>query len=348
MTKRNNYFKTFCKISKAFGTTLAKEKLLDLIVQSAIDTMEAKAACLFLADEEKDVFIPTAQKGLSENYLHASPIQAKRIVDEILKGGYLSFYDATTDSRLENLEEKKAEGIASILSVPIMVKEKAIGILSLYTAEHRNFSKDEIDFLAALADQGGIAIGRARLFERMSMNSMLFLDLASSINSTLDINQVLHILTAEICEALGMKGVLIGLLNHETGDLDLVASYGLSEEFQNKGPVSIEKSIAQALKGETVIVEDVATDDRLQYKEEIIKEGIVSILCVPIKVKEEVIGVMSLFNGTARKYPEDVIILVNALAYTGGLAIQNASMYLSLQEDKKSLEEDIWSHRSWF
>ena len=348
MTKRNNYFKIFCKISKAFGTTLSKEKLLDLIVHSAIDTMDAKAACLFLADEEKDVFVPMAQKGLSENYLHANPIRAKKIVDEILKEGYLVFYDATTDSRLENLEAKKTEGITSILSVPVMIKEKAIGILSLYTAKHRDFSKDEINFLAALADQGGIAIGRARLFERMSMNSMLFLDLTSSINSTLDINQVLHILTAEICEALGMKGVLIRLLNHETGNLDLVASYGLSEKFQNKGPVSIEKSIAQALKGETVIVEDVATDDRLQYKEEIIKEGVVSMLCVPIKAKEEVIGVMSLFSDATRKYPQDVIILVNALAHTGGLAIQNASMYLSLQEDKKSLEEDIWSHRSWF
>ncbi len=348
MAKKNNYFNTFCKISKAFGTTLAKERLLDLIIQSAIDTMEAKAACLFLADEEKDVFVPMAQKGLSDNYLHASPTQAKGIADEIIKGGYLSFYDATTDPRLEHLEAKKAEGIASILSVPVTVKDKTIGILSLYTAEHRNFSKDEIDFLSALADQGGIAIGRARLFERMRNNSLLFLDLASSINSTLDIKQVLHILTAETCEALGMKGVMLRLLNHKTGDLDLVASYGLSEEFQNKGPVSIPKSIAQALKGDTVVVEDVSTDNRLQSKEAIMKEGVVSMICVPIKVKEEVIGVMSLFSSAERQYPEDVIILVNALAHTGGLAIQNASMYLSLQEDKKSLEEDIWSYRSWF
>jgi GAF domain-containing protein len=348
MTKRNNFFKTFCKISKAFGTTLGKKKLLDLIVQSAIETMEAKAACLFLADEEKDMFVPMAQKGLSDNYLHANPLQAQRVVDEMLKEGHLSFHDATTDSRLENLEAKKAEGIASILSVPVMVKEKAIGVLSLYTAEHRDFSKDEIDFLSALAEQGGIAIEQSRLFERINKNSMLFLDLASSINSTLDIRKVLHILTAEIAEALGMKGVLIRLLNHETGNLDLVASYGLSEEFQNKGPVSIKKSIAQALKGETVIIEQVSKDNRLQYKEEILKEGVISMLCVPIKAREEVIGVMSLFSSTARRFPEDVIILVNALAHTGGLAIQNASMYLNLQEDKKSLEEDIWSYRSWF
>ena len=348
MAKKNNYFSAFCKISKAFGTTLDRGKLLDLIIQSAIDIMEAKAACLFLADEEKDVFVPVAQKGLSGNYLHASPLQAKKVVDDILKGGYLTFYDATTDPRLENLEAKKAEGIASILTVPVMVKKKTIGVLSLYTEEHRDFSKDEIDFLSALADQGGIAIEQSRLFERINQNSILFLDLASSINSTLDIKQVLHILTAETCEALKMKGVLIRLLNHETGNLDLVASYGLSEEFQNKGPVSIQKSIAQALNGETVIIEQVSKDNRLQYKEEILKEGVISMLCVPIKAREEVIGVMSLFSSASRKYPEDVIILVNALAHTGGLAIQNASMYLSLQEDKKSLEEDIWSYRSWF
>jgi GAF domain-containing protein len=310
--------------------------------------MDAKAACLFLADEEKDMFTPVTQKGLSENYLHANPIHAKKVVDEILKGGYLSFYDATTDSRLENLEAKKAEGIASILTVPVMVKEKTIGILSLYTAKHRDFSKDEIDFLSALADQGGIAIEQSRLFERINQNSMLFLDLASSINSTLDILQVLHILTAETCEALGMKGVLIRLLNHETGNLDLVASYGLSEKYQKKGPVLIKKNMAQALKGQTVIIEDVSSDKQLQYKAEIVKEGVVSMLRVPIKAREEVIGVMSLFSSTARRFPEDVIILVNALAHTGGLAIQNASMYLSLQEDKKSLEEDMWSHRSWF
>ena len=50
MAKGINYFKSFCKISKAFGTTLGKTELLDLIVASAIETMNAKAACLFMAD----------------------------------------------------------------------------------------------------------------------------------------------------------------------------------------------------------------------------------------------------------------------------------------------------------
>ena len=112
MTKEKDYFRTFCKVSKAFGTTLSKEKLLDLIVQSAIDTMDAKAACLFLAEAEKDIFVPVAQRGLSDNYLHQKPMKARKIVEEIIEGGHLHFSDATSDPRLEHHGEKKAEGIA--------------------------------------------------------------------------------------------------------------------------------------------------------------------------------------------------------------------------------------------
>jgi GAF domain-containing protein len=348
MAKEINYFKTFCKISKAFGTTLSKDKLLEMVVDSAIETMKAKAACLFLADEEKDLFIPVAQKGLSHNYLHAKPLHAKKIVSAILKGGYLAIRDATTDPRVENHEVKKAEGIASILDVPVMVQDKTIGVLALYTSEPRDFKADEIDFLTALAEQGGMAIEHARLLERIRKNSMLFLDLANNINATLDIKMILHILTADICEALGMKGVLIRLLNKDTGNLEMVASYGLSEAFLNKGPVSVRSTQDRAMKGETVVINDVRSDERVQYRDAVLKEGIASMLVVPIKARDEVIGLMRLCSGVKRDFPEDLIMLVNALAQTGGLAIQNASMYLALQSDMQDLKEEIWSHRSWF
>ncbi len=348
MTNKQDYFKTFCKVSRAFGTAMEKEKVLDLIVQSAIDTMDGKAACLFLADEEKDVFVPVAQKGLSEKYFHAKPMRAKKVVKDVLKGGYFAVRDATTDTRLENLDEKKAEGIASILVVPVMVKKKAIGVLSLYTAKTRDFTKDEAGFLTALAEQGGMAIEQARLLERIRKNSALFLDLASAINSSLDIKEIMHNMTADITKAFGMKGVSILLLNEDTDALNLVASYGLSEAFINKGPLSAEKSVVQTLKGETVVIKDVTTDKRIQYQKEMKKEKIVSMLSAPIKVREKVIGVMRLFSVVDREFPEDMITIVNALAHMGGLAIENASCYLTLQEDMKDLKKDLWSHRSWF
>lgn len=348
MSDEMNYFKTFCKVSKAFGMTLEKETILDLIVRSAVEAMGGKAACLFLADEERDIFIPVAQKGLSENYLHAQPMQAKRVVDNVLKGGFLSVRDATTDPRLENHEAKKNEGIASILVTPVMVRERAIGVLSLYTAFPRDFTLEDVDFLSALGEQGGMAIERAQLVERLKENSKLFYELASTINSSLDIKTILHIMTADIAEALNMKGALIRLLNQDTGSLDLVASYGLSEEFLYKGAVSTDDVVRRAVLGETVVIENILADHSLLSRNELIKEGIVSLLMVPIRSGDEVIGMIGLFSGVKQEFPEDTIRLVNALAHQGGLAIRNASVHLMLQMDKKSLEEDIWIHKSWF
>jgi GAF domain-containing protein len=310
--------------------------------------MAGTAACLFLADERQDLFIPMAQTGLSEGYLHASPIKARKVVAILEKEGYLSFPDATSDPRLEHHDAKKKEGIASILTVPVKIKDRTIGVLSLYSATRRDFEAQEIEFLQALADQGGIAIENNRLHRRMQKNAMLFLQLAFSINSSLDIKEVLSNMTLNICEALGMKGVLIRLLDEDTNQLKVVASHGLSDAFLEIGHVASTETAARALKGETIVISDATTDDRIVSQDAMKKEGIVSMIVTPIRTRDKVIGIMRLYSSVQREFPPDVMTMVEALAHQGGLAIQNASMYLKLQEDKKSLEEDIWSHRSWF
>ena len=348
MTRDTDYFKTFCRISKAFGTAITKQELLDLIVSSAIDTMDGKAACLFLQDRKKDVFVPVVQQGLSETYLHANPMQAKRIVDALGKKGYLAFPDATTDPRLENHAAKKADGIASLLTVPVTVKDHTIGVLSLYTGTRREFEPDETEFLQALAEHGGIAIEKTRLVNRLQKLSMLFLELSSSINSSLDIQEVLSNLTENICSTLGMKAALIRLLDEDSGSLKPVASHGLSDEFLEIGAITTTETATRALKGETIVISDATTDERIRFKDAMKSEGIVSMIVIPILARDKVIGVMRLYSDVQREFPLDLLVMVEALAHQGGLAIQNASMYLKLQEDKKCLEEDIWSYRSWF
>ncbi len=347
MTQKNDYFKTFCKVSRAFGTTLDKDELLELIVQSAIDTMKGRAACLWLVDEERDEFIPMAQKGLSKKYFKTA-LTLGKIVSVVMKEGYLHARDASTDPRLEQHEAKKAEGIASMLIVPVTVKRKVIGVLTLYTSKPKDFSKDEIEFMVALAEQGGMAIENARLFEKVIRNTKLFHDLAANINSTLDIKKIMNILSADVAGALGVKASSVRLLDEERENLELVASYGLSQKYLNKGPISGEKSISDALKGKPVVVKDISTDKGVQYRKEKEEEGIAAILSVPIKSKEEVIGVLRLYSGVPREFTDDEIMLVSALALQGGLAIQNASLYLMVQKDMKDLQDDIWSHRSWF
>lgn len=348
MTKQADYFKSFYTISQAFGTAATEEELLELVVQSAIDALDGKAACLYLADEHQDLFVAKAQRGLSENYLHASPIKAQKLLKFLLKDGHLAFEDATKDPRLENHEAKAKEGIASILTVPVRVKDRTIGVLSLYTAKKRKFPAAQIEFLDALADQGGVAIEKTRLLERIQSNALLFLDLASAINSTLDIKEVLNTLTVKVSERLGMKGAALRLLDEDSGSLKLVSSHGLSEGFLGVGRHTSTETSAAALRGETLIIEDVVSDKRVSFKEELAAEGIASMIITPISARDEIIGTLRLYSPVTRQYPEDMIIMVKALAHQGALAIQNASMYLKLQADQQALEADVWSHRSWF
>jgi len=348
MNTATDYFRTICRVSRAFGSALDRDELLHLVVASAIDTMRGKAACLFLEDPSQDIFLPVAQKGLSERYLHTPPGKARPLVDELLQHGHIAVRDAAGDPRSSHPEAKRQEGIASYLVVPVRDGRRVIGVLTLYTADPRDFDADEIAFLTALAEQGGMAIERGRLVGQLRRNAKLFHDLAAGINGTLDVRAIMEKLSRGLTEALGVKGATIRLLDEDRNTLRLVASFGLSEEFLNKGPVFADRSVSQSLKGETVLIPDASRDTRVQYPEAMRAEGIVSILSTPIRARDRVIGVLKLFTGAPREFHEDELTMVRALAHQGGLAIQNASVHMLLQQEMKELKDDIWSHRSWF
>jgi len=208
-----DYIKAISKVGRALGTTIERDKLLEMIVHSAVETMEAKAACLFLLDEAQGMYVPVAQKGLSKGYTHAGLKHVKTQIAELMKKGYIHYRDAATDPRSENRGQKKAEGIVSVLVVPVRVSDRFIGTLALYTAEARDFSKPEIEFLTVLAEQGGMAIEHARLIEGMRKNAQIFLDVATDVISSLDVKEILQTLTCSVAEAMGVKAVSIRLLD---------------------------------------------------------------------------------------------------------------------------------------
>ncbi|HEX7540391.1 MAG TPA: GAF domain-containing protein, partial [Syntrophales bacterium] len=76
--------------------------------------------------------------------------------------------------------------------------------------------------------------------------------------------------------------------------------------------------------------------------------GIVTILSVPIKSRDEVIGVLRLYSATAREFTEDDIQFVTAISYMGGVAIQNMNLFAMLKDDVKDLRENVWIFKSWF
>ncbi len=345
----SEYIKEIHKVSRVLGATNDREKLCQMIVESAVATMHAKGACLFLAsDENKTHYIVAAQTGLSKNYMHTAPGRTLPIMKMLKKNGYLHYRDAKNDDRLQNKESKIKEGIGSILVVPVIVRDEMMGCMSLYTSDIRDFSDKEIEFFTVLAELGGLSIAKADRIEKLRNATRIFLELAADITGSTDIKTILETLTKHVAASMNVKAASIRLLDENHATLRLAASYGLSEKYLNKGPISAEKSIAQALQGQPVVVKNAATDPGVQYREEKKEEGIVTILSVPIKSRDEVIGVLRLYSGTSRTFSEGEIQFVMALAYMGGVAIQNMQLCEMLKDDVKDLRENSWIFKSWF
>jgi len=348
MAHQANYFENLCRVSRAFGTTLKKNELLALIVDTAVEAMNAKAACLFLAGDDPDLYLPAAQKGLSADYPHTVPEKARDHLDELVKKGHLDIFDVAADPRAENRDAKIAEGIASLLVVPVMVHGRPIGVLALYTADRRQFSKTDVAFLTALADQGGIAVDRARLITHIRNNTRLFYDLSAGMNASLDVRQIMTTLTVDLCRVFKAKGVTVQLIDTDGGTLKPVSSSGLHSAFVEEVSGRLEKNVTDAMGGKTVVIQNAASDPGIPDPEVYKMEGIVTVISAPITSGDAVMGVLRLYFADPRDFYDDEILMITAFGHQAGLAIRNATCYIKIENDLKDLQNDIWSHRSWF
>ncbi len=348
MAEIQNFFQALRNISRTFNTSFDEHELVRLIVNTTIEFLNLKAASVYLTNELTNEIEPMYHKGLSEEYLQAGLTGPNLVVPVLRKNGYLFAQNATKDPQLNHHEAKAKEGIGSVLIVPVKAVDRIIGLISFYSSEQREFSFEDIDFLTALGEQAGYAIEHARLVERLQRNNRLLLDFTKNINSYLKLKNVLHILAADIADHLNVKGSSILLFDENREKLQFITGYGLSEEYTKRDRLVVEESVRETLAGNTVNIEDAQTDERVMYKDSKKKEGIVSILSVPIMAHSRILGALRLYSEIKRQFSEDEVMLIQSLAQIGGIAIQNATLYTKLKDDMKDLEEEIWIHRLWF
>ena len=121
------------------------------------------------------------------------------------------------------------------------------------------------------------------------------------------------------------------LINRKTNHLEVAASMGLSDTYRNKGPISAVESIPQSLEG-PVAISDVMDDPRIQYPEEAKKEGIDSILSVPVEAGGHVLGSLRVYAAKRWDFTLNDVNFVQAMACLTGMAI---SMARQLQGDER-------------
>ena len=159
-------------------------------------------------------------------------------------------------------------------------------------------------------------------------------EVARTVNSTLQLPEVLDLAVTYTARALGAKACSLRLLTPTREQLEISAVYGLSEAYVAKGPVRVSGSLvdAEALDGRSVQVFDAGQDPRLQYPEEAAREGIASILVVPVIARSEAIGVLRIYTSEPHEFGHREVEFAEIIANLTGLAIENAREYGALQE----------------
>jgi len=164
--------------------------------------------------------------------------------------------------------------------------------------------------------------------------------LSTLVAGEFSLQEVLDRLAEAAVKIVGVKACSIRLLDEDVGKLKMRSTYGLSEEYRNKGVVSKNDPVVKAaFAGEAVVLDDMRVDGRVKYKEATIKEGLVSQLTVAMLFKGQGIGVLRLYSPKPKRFWEEDIHLARAVASQCAIAITNARLYAKAIEGARMAEQ---------
>ncbi len=151
--------------------------------------------------------------------------------------------------------------------------------------------------------------------------------LTTAITECRDPEEIALFTTESVKTAFKAKGCALFLLKKKTTELELVASFGLSNEYLQKGPLHFMQSIEAALDAVPIAIYDVQDDPRIQYPDEAREEGISSLLGVPIVVHGKIIGALRLYTAEPWEFDYGDIAIVQAVAQICGMAMDMCRMH---------------------
>ena len=156
-------------------------------------------------------------------------------------------------------------------------------------------------------------------------------DVGQLLTSTLDFNEVLHILMSQIQKIMRVEAVSLLLVEKDTKDLIFEVALGIASDLMEKLKLPAGKGLVGwvAETGKPVLIPDVSTDDRFDRSFDE-STGFVtrSMLCVPLKIRNEVIGVIQALNhADGRPFNENNLYLLSSIAMYASISIEHASLY---------------------
>lgn len=201
-------FESLANVSRTINSTLNIDDALNAITHEACELMRAKMCSLMLLDETHEWLDLRASFGAGKNYVSKPRLNTEESLLGVVvrRKKPLQVENVQTSSRYQNVEVARQENLVSLLSVPLIFADQAIGALNVYTARPYHFSNEEVNILSALAELSAIAIEKARLYERI-------VDVEEQLRQNEKLS-VLGLLAAEVAHEIRNPLTVMKMLYH--------------------------------------------------------------------------------------------------------------------------------------
>jgi two-component sensor histidine kinase len=206
-----------------------------------------------------------------------------------------------------------------------------IGALNVQTRALHDFTPDQIELAALISDLAAGALDRALLYDNMNRQIGELTTLAKvseTVTSPIYLDEMLDLVVEMAAKVMGTPVCTLRLIDQARGELVVRAATSTIPAYQKKPPLQLGDGVTGwvARERKPVAVADIRTDPRYPFGEAARREGLVSMLSVPLIVREHVIGVLNCYTAEPHTFSEQEIALFSTLANQTALAIENAQL----------------------
>ena len=330
------------QVSNVIHSTLDSQEALQLIVSEAVRVMRASSGSLALINPTTNFLEIHAAQNLSSAARKIKLRVGEGITGWVARHGKSARVgDVTQDQRYVSVRGD----VSSELAVPLDVQGEVRGVLNVDSERTEAFSAEDQELLQELATQAAKVIHNTWLYEQLRLKAGLFESLASvsrTINSTLNLDEALRVITKEACELMRARMCSLMLLD-ESGDwLDLRASFGAGDAYIKKPRLSLEESLLGVVvrRQKPQQVANVQTDSRYQNVELARRESLVSLLSVPLIFSGQAIGTLNIYTARTYHFSNEEIKILSALAELSAIAIEKARLYERVVDVEEQLRQN--------
>ena len=333
------------RISASISNQLDLEAILKHIVEVVVEVTKADACLLYLLSDSQDELILRASKnphpkligritiGLGEGITGWVAQERTRVVIQS---------NANDDPRFKFFHNLPEDRYQAFVSVPIMAKKEVVGVINVQHKRPKRYQPDEIMLLSTIANQVGGAIENARLYDQMQRKA-LQVETLSQVSETVASNRlikdVLQLLVSMTAQMMNSKICSIMLLDEASGELRIAATQSLSDQYRRKPNLKIGQGISgRAVKDRRpIIVLDVLTDRDYMYPDMAKKEGLCSLVSVPMMVREKALGVINSYTSVPHVFTGEEVKLLQAIANQAAIAIEHTTLIEKSHEMQEAL-----------